>query len=84
MYISEVKSIIRRERGSFLHRREFETLAEALEWARDLASRIIEGGFWSDDEIIMEHRSIDGVLTSLFTASTDISDRVSQSFSSIV
>ena len=63
MYISEVRSIIRRERGSFLHRREFETLAEALEWARDLASRIIEGGFWSDDEIIMEHRSIDGVLT---------------------
>ena len=63
MYISEVRSIIRRERGSFLHRRELETLAEALEWARDLASRIIEGGFWSDDEIIMEHRSIDGVLT---------------------
>ena len=63
IYISEVRSIIRRERGSFLHRREFETLAEALEWARDLASRIIEGGFWSDDEIIMEHRSIDGVLT---------------------
>tara|TARA_B100000214_G_scaffold278996_1_gene208757 strand:+ start:103 stop:306 length:204 start_codon:yes stop_codon:yes gene_type:complete len=63
MYISEVRSIIRRERGSFLHRREFETLAEALEWARDLASRIIESGFWSDDEIIMEHRSIDGVLT---------------------
>jgi len=63
MYISEVRSIIRRERGSFLHRREFETLAEALEWARELASRIIESGFWSDDEIIMEHRSIDGVLT---------------------
>ena len=63
MYISEVRSIIRGERGSFLHRRKFETLAEALEWARDLASRIIEGGFWSDDEIIMEHRSIDGVLT---------------------
>ena len=68
MYISEVRSIIRRERGSFLHRREFETLAEALEWARDLASRIIEGGFWSDDEIIMEHRSIDGVLTESITS----------------
>ena len=63
MYISEVRSIIRRERGNFIHRRKFETLAEALEWARDLASRIVEGGFWSDDEIIMEHRSIDGVLT---------------------
>ena len=63
MYISEVRSIVRRERGSFLHRREFETLAEALEWARDLASRIVEGGFWTDEEIIMEHRSIDGVLT---------------------
>ena len=68
MYISEVRSIVRRERGSFLHRREFETLAEALEWARDLASRIIEGGFWSDDEIIMEHRSIDGVLTESITS----------------
>ena len=68
MYISEVRSIFRGERGSFLHRREFETLAEALEWARDLASRIIEGGFWSDDEIIMEHRSIDGVLTESITS----------------
>ena len=63
MYISEVRNSVKRERGNFIHRRKFETLAEALEWARDLASRIIEGGFWSDDEIIMEHRSIDGVLT---------------------
>ena len=63
MYISEVRNSMKRERGNFIHRRKFETLAEALEWARDLASRIIEGGFWSDDEIIMEHRSIDGVLT---------------------
>tara|TARA_B100000073_G_scaffold314778_1_gene290192 strand:+ start:91 stop:294 length:204 start_codon:yes stop_codon:yes gene_type:complete len=63
MYISEVRSIIRRERGSFIHRREFETLAEALEWARELASRIVEGGFWTDEEIIMEHRSEDGLLT---------------------
>ena len=47
----------------FSSRREFETLAEALEWARDLASRIVEGGFWTDEEIMMEHRSIDGVLT---------------------
>ena len=63
MYISEVRSIIRRERGSFIHRREFETLAEALEWARELASRIVEGGFWTDEEIITEHRSEDGLLT---------------------
>ena len=63
MYISEVRSIIRRERGSFIHRREFKTLAEALEWARELASRIVEGGFWTDEEIITEHRSEDGLLT---------------------
>ena len=63
MYISEVRSIIRRERGSFIHRRKFETLAEALEWARELASRIVEGGFWTDEEIVMEHRSEDGLLT---------------------
>lgn len=68
MYISEVKNRVKRERGNFIHRRKFETLAEALEWARDLASRIIEGGFWSDDEIIMEHRSIDGVLTESITS----------------
>ncbi len=63
MYISEVRSVIQKERGSFIHRREFETLAEALEWARELASRIVEGGFWTDEEIIMEHRSEDGLLT---------------------
>ena len=68
MYISEVRNRVKRERGNFIHRRKFETLAEALEWARDLASRIIEGGFWSDDEIIMEHRSIDGVLTESITS----------------
>ena len=68
MYISEVRNSVKRERGNFIHRRKFETLAEALEWARDLASRIIEGGFWSDDEIIMEHRSIDGVLTESITS----------------
>ena len=54
---------MKRERGNFIHRREFETLSEALEWARELASRIIEGGFWTDEEIVMEHRSIDGLLT---------------------
>ena len=65
MYISEVRNSVKRERGNFIHRREFETLSEALEWARELASRIIEGGFWTDEEIVMEHRSteIDGLLT---------------------
>tara|TARA_B100000513_G_scaffold6095_1_gene3012 strand:- start:218 stop:421 length:204 start_codon:yes stop_codon:yes gene_type:complete len=63
MYISEVRNSVKRERGNFIHRREFETLSEALEWARELASRIIEGGFWTDEEIVMEHRSKDGLLT---------------------
>ena len=63
MYISEVRNSVKRERGNFIHRREFETLSEALEWARELASRIIEGGFWTDEEIVMERRSIDGLLT---------------------
>ena len=65
MYISEVRNSVKRERGNFIHRREFETLSEALEWARELASRIIEGGFWTDEEIVMEHRSteINGLLT---------------------
>ena len=63
MYISEVRSVIQKERGSFIHRRFFETLEEGLEWARELAGRIVEAGRFSDEEIVMEHRSIDGVLT---------------------
>ena len=63
MYISEVRNSVKRERGNFIHRREFETLSEALEWARELAGQIVEGGFWTDEEIVMEHRSIDGLLT---------------------
>ena len=57
MYLSEVRNCIKRERGNFLHRRYFETLEEGLEWARELAIRIVEGGFWTDEEIIMEHSS---------------------------
>ena len=57
MYISEVRNSVKRERGNFIHRREFETLSEALEWARELAGRIVEGGFWTDEEIVMEHSS---------------------------
>ncbi len=55
MYLSEVRNSVKRERGNFLHRRYFETLDEGLEWARDLAIRIVEGGFWTDEEIVIEH-----------------------------
>tara|TARA_A100001011_G_scaffold96058_1_gene101064 strand:+ start:352 stop:573 length:222 start_codon:yes stop_codon:yes gene_type:complete len=57
MYLSEVRNSVKRERGNFLHRRYFETLDEGLEWARELAMRIVEGGFWTDEEIVMEHSS---------------------------
>ena len=56
MYLSEVRNSVKRERGNFLHRRYFETLDEGLEWARELAMRIVEGGFWTDEEIVMEHK----------------------------
>ncbi len=57
MYISEVRSKKpRRERGSFIHRRYFETLEEGLEWARELAGRIVDAGRFSDEEIVMEHK----------------------------
>ncbi len=55
MYLSEVRNSVKRVRGNFLHRRYFETLDEGLEWARDLAIRIVEGGFWTDEEIVIEH-----------------------------
>ena len=58
MYISEVRNRVKRERGNFIHRRKFETLAEALEWARDLAGRIVASGRYSDDEIAMEHTEV--------------------------
>ena len=61
MYISEVRSKgaeIRRERGSFIHRRYFETLEEGLEWARDLAGRIVASGRYSDEELVMEHTEV--------------------------
>ena len=58
MFISEVRSKIQKERGSFIHRRFFETLEEGLEWARDLAGRIVASGRYSDDEIAMEHTEV--------------------------
>ena len=58
MYISEVRSVIQKERGSFIHRRFFETLEEGLEWARDLAGRIVASGRYSDEELVMEHSEV--------------------------
>ena len=58
MYISEVRSVIQKERGSFIHRRFFETLEEGLEWARDLAGRIVASGRYSDEELVMEHTEV--------------------------
>lgn len=63
MYISEVKSKTTKTHEApgfrvnrFCHRRRFETLDEGLEWARELAMRIVEGGFWTDEDIVMEHK----------------------------
>ena len=58
MWISEVKPKVKRERGNFVQRRTFETMEEGREWASDLAFRIVDGGFWSDEEIVMEHREV--------------------------
>ena len=58
MFISEVRSRVKKYRGSFCHRKYFETLDEGLEWARDLAGRIVASGRYSDDEIAMEHTEV--------------------------
>ena len=58
MYLSEVRSKKQKERGSFIHRRFFETLEDGLEWARELAGRIVEAGRFSDEEIVMEHSEV--------------------------
>ena len=61
MYISEVRNSVKRERGNFIHRREFETLSEGLEWARELGSRIAEFSVtWTDEDIVMNHFEIKG------------------------
>ena len=60
MYISEVRSRGIKYRGRFSHRKYFETLEEGLEWARDLAFRIVDGGHWTDEEIMMNHFEIKG------------------------
>ena len=58
MWVSEVKPKVKRERGNFVHRRTFQTMEEGREWASDLAFRIVDGGFRSDEEIVMEHREV--------------------------
>ena len=58
MWVSEVKPKVKRERGNFVHRRTFETLEAGREWASDLAVRIVDGRFWSEEELVMEHREV--------------------------
>ena len=58
MYISEVRSRGIKYRGRFSHRKYFETLEEGLEWARDLAGRIVASGRYSDEELVMEHSEV--------------------------
>ena len=58
MFISEVRSQGIKYRGRFSHRQYFETLEEGLEWARDLAGRIVASGRYSDEELVMEHSKV--------------------------
>ena len=56
--ISEVRSKGIKYRGRFSHRQYFDSLEEGIEWARDLAGRIVAAGRYSDDEIVMEHTEV--------------------------
>ena len=58
MFISEVRSQGIKYRGRFSHRQYSETLEEGLEWARDLAGRIVASGRYSDEELVMEHTEV--------------------------
>ena len=58
MFISEVRSQGIKYRGRFSHRQYFETLEEGLEWARDLAGRIVASGRYCDEELLMEHTEV--------------------------
>ena len=55
MWVSEVKTKKGRALGSFHHRKSFATMDEGLDWARDLAMRILENGFYKDEELVMNH-----------------------------
>ena len=56
--ISEVRSKGIKYRGRFSHRQYFDSLEDGIEWARDLAGRIVASGRYSDDEIVMEHTEV--------------------------
>ena len=56
--ISEVRSKGIKYRGRFSHRQYFDSLEEGIEWARDIAGRIVASGRYSDDEIVMEHTEV--------------------------
>ena len=56
MWYSEVKTKKKRERGNFKHAKRFEDFSEASAWAANLAVAIVDGGFWSCDEIMIEHK----------------------------
>ena len=56
--ISEVRSKGIKYLGRFSHRQYFDSLEEGIEWARDLAGRIVASGRYSDDEIVMEHTEV--------------------------
>ena len=56
--ISEVRSKGIKYRGRVSHRQYFDSLEEGIEWARDLAGRIVASGRYSDDEIVMEHTEV--------------------------
>ena len=60
MWVSEVKNKreAKRERGNFVHRKSFESFDEARLWATNLTEAIIIGGFWSEEELVMEHREV--------------------------
>ena len=58
MWVSEVKTKKGRSLGSFHHRKSFATMDEGLDWARELAGRIVDAGRFSDEEIVMEHREV--------------------------
>ena len=58
MWVSEVKTKRTIKRGRFCHRRTFDQLDDGLNWARDLAFKIIDGPFWSDEDIVTNHFEI--------------------------
>jgi len=55
MWVSEVKTKQGRKPASFHQRKSFATMEEGLDWARDLAMRILENGFYKDEELVMNH-----------------------------